>query len=76
VFVVAGSIGFLFALGVGIYILKNARELSESTYHASGDALVPGFWLWVYRIVGIWAFGFAGFTLYAIINSLLFLDGF
>ena len=71
-FVVAGSIGFLFALGVGIYILKNAQELSESTYRASGEIFGPGFHLWAYRIIGILFIGFSGFTLYAIINSLIF----
>jgi hypothetical protein len=72
VFVVAGSIGFLFALGVGIYVFKNARGLSESIYRSSGQAFGPTFWLWTYRIIGIWAFGFAGFTLYTIINSIFF----
>lgn len=59
-FVVAGSIGFLFALGVGIYILKNARELSESTYRASGED--PRTWfsfagLSHYRNLGVWFCG-------------------
>jgi hypothetical protein len=71
-FIVLGSFGLLFALGVGIYLIRNAQNLSESTYHASGDALVPGFWLWAYRITGICFFGFSGFLLYIIFTSIFF----
>jgi hypothetical protein len=70
--IILAIIIFLFALGAGIYIIKNASELSESTYHASGDAFVPIFWVWAYRIVGIWAIGLSLFILYTIIDTLFF----
>jgi hypothetical protein len=69
-FIVVGIIGFLFALGIGVYVIKNAQDLSVSTYRASGEAFGPKFWLWAYRITGIWAIGFSGFILYVIINSI------
>jgi hypothetical protein len=70
--VVAGVIGFLFALGAGIYVLKNAREMGETGYRASGEIFNLGFWIWIGRIAGILAIGLSGFMLYAIINSLFF----
>jgi hypothetical protein len=67
-----GILGFLFALGIGIYILKNARELSEPTFRASGEILGIGFWIWVYRIAGLWAIGLAIFILYMIFDTIFF----
>jgi hypothetical protein len=59
--IVSGVIIFLIALGAGIYILENARELGEKGYRASGEAFNLGFWIWTGRIAGIWAIGFSGF---------------
>jgi hypothetical protein len=67
-----GVIGFLFSLGVGIYILKNARELGETGYRASGEAFGLGFWVWTGRIVGIWAIGLAVFILFMIFRTIFF----
>jgi hypothetical protein len=57
IFVVVGGLGFIFALVVGVYVLKNARELSESTHRASGEAFGTGLWLSTYRVTGILAIG-------------------
>lgn len=66
-----GAVSFVFAPGAGTYILKHAQELSESTYHASGEILGPGFHLWAYRIIGLLFVGFSGFIIYVLVDSIL-----
>jgi hypothetical protein len=71
-FYILGVFGVLFSSGIGLYIMKNARDISEDSYHDSGDAFGLGFWLWITRIWGIFAFGFAIFGLFVIFSALLF----
>lgn len=64
--VIGAAIGFLFAVGIGTYFIKHARELSEGAY-----SIPPVFALWVYRLIGILTLGFSGFILYVIIRGLV-----
>ena len=64
--VFGAAVVFFFALGIGVYVVKHARDLSQEQHF-----LPLGLMLWIWRIVSVWAFGFSGFVLYVIIRALL-----
>jgi hypothetical protein len=64
-------IGFLFSLGMGIYIIKNAREFGESLFHATPDIFNLSFYVWAIRFCGIWAIGMAIFCLFFISQTVM-----
>jgi hypothetical protein len=70
IFYVGGAFAFLFALGIGIYVIKNSKKFGERSFHSSGDAFNMSFWIWNYRVVGIWFIGFSVFILYMIFSSI------